>query len=280
MTLELPVNPALTSGEVFDLLSIFSPKSRLIIYVSEVKLSEKSRQKLNLNGADRIFPIDFLTNLRLNQVGNLIKEKVLDYKKKILDVCKELNLSCKVLNDQIKLTEIQCDLVYPVSSSDRLFRALTSYSNNFVAELTTSLFSDDLEIEDGIRNLKNRVKDYFTNSRIEEFTGLSRQNRLACFDLARYIEDKLEKFPDALHFLRTSQVFPVFRHIFSGSLSFNPSSLFAKTGTLSGVSSIAGFYIEPDGKRTTFCIIQNCDNQLVDLKSEEVRILNANLSAK
>ncbi len=171
---------------------------------------------------------------------------------------------------------------------------LNHFSNNFIGEQLLFLLGDSADVGEvaalpgrfrrslGLRRLAEQItllgymKDQFV---LADGSGLSHQNRLTArmlTDIFHYIEHDEAIRPEFEDSLSVA-----FR---SGTLKkreFEPSDLTlrAKTGTLDGVSALAGFLINRQGRKLSFAIIQNgvaSKDKAVQVEDQIVKALYEN----
>ncbi|MCS6961675.1 MAG: hypothetical protein NZT61_04130 [Deltaproteobacteria bacterium] len=293
-TLILPLDPSMSSGDLLSLLKIFKPSSKVKVLMPQLRLSPERKRKLNLGIEKPFYPLDFLVSYNLLTADTLIVQKeTLGNPDHVLDkICRDLSIVCDFQSVEGNLSEANQPLRangtigtvadknncvdYPVTTFDKTLRAIGSYSNNFATEISLAFFSEKMSVDEGEKKLKEIVSREFPHSDIKEFTGLDRANRIACYDIVRFVKAHVERDPSSLGFLSVQKDYPVYRHI--GDIN---QTIFAKTGSLDGVSSLVGVY--PIKTRDTlsfryFCIIQNCSDCLFDLKSRERELLQKILS--
>jgi hypothetical protein len=104
--------------------------------------------------------------------------------------------------------------------------------------------------------------------------GLSRNNRASCIDFFNYLaKQKAFELP-FWHFLRLSSDYPTYKHL----KDLSAGAVYAKTGTLTGVSSLVGKAVNKNSKTVFFCVMQNSEKSIEELKKREAEILSQVLS--
>lgn len=167
----------------------------------------------------------------------------------------------------------------PLSS---IVRDLHHYSNNFIAEqILFSLGTNpagNLKRELGLRQLGGLVKDLGFAAKqyhFEDASGLDHDNRVSPRILSAVLVDMFHDKVLSAEYLAS---FPVGGR--SGTLedrvfSTNCKIIRAKTGSLDGVSSLAGYITTRSAKEYAFAIIQNGLSSQARADSFEERVVNA-----
>ncbi len=261
--LELPLDPTITSGDIYNILRIIPKRSNLRIHLPQVLVSDNQAKLLNLEKR-KFYPLDFGFELVFEN-NSLKKKPINDTVKLITQICKNLSLTCSFYYQQLQGDECTH---FPINTYDKIFRAISSYSNNFVTLISLALMTKEYNLSNAERAVIKQVAKEFPHSTIIELTGLDINNRLACSDILNYFKRNVNQFPESLNFLKVSSNYSVYKHL------QNLTDVYAKTGTLSGVSAVVGVRIRENGK-DFFCIIQNCQNCSFDLKSREKELLES-----
>ena len=159
------------------------------------------------------------------------------------------------------------------------------YSNNFIAEqLLFALGKDEGENpkysrEDGLLRLKGYIsKNIDPNSAKEVFdgAGLSHDNRVSTKSFCRVIDRLVNDFSVATEFVASLPVSGINGTLKRRDFDLPGKVIRAKTGSLNGVSSLAGILRTNFGKNLGFAIIQNRavdKTQAMELEDNLVRIL-------
>ncbi len=156
----------------------------------------------------------------------------------------------------------QATLAYMHRSSKSLpdnIRDLLEFSNNLTTNqifltLGAAVLNPPATVEKAKAVLNTCAKQQFgwTNFHIEEGSGLSRLNRVTATEM-----------------LQLLRLFESYRHL----LPTKDGIFQAKTGTLNGVSSLAGYFATPTGQHYRFVIIINDPKTSYEAKFDVARIL-------
>ena len=145
---------------------------------------------------------------------------------------------------------------YPEKSLREILRAMLEFSNNFIANqivmaLALERYGEPATLEGGMRivrsSLQERVGLNPRSFSLVEGSGLAVRNRI-----------------DLRGMLRVVDLFFPWRDLLSPYQSAHPAVL-AKTGTLTGVSTLAGFLPAPPGERRPFVIMLEQKRRTRDL---------------
>jgi len=136
---------------------------------------------------------------------------------------------------------------------------LNNYSSNFIAQqLLLALGSFSYEM--GILSLENYLNRFGLNEskfHIEDASGLSHSNRLSAHAVTRLLYEG-QKYEELRAEFENSLSVPGRNGTLkSRRISVPGATLRAKTGTLTGVSSLAGYASNRIGRKFAFTIIQN-----------------------
>ncbi len=145
-----------------------------------------------------------------------------------------------------------------------VLRDLNHYSNNFIADQLvfqlgrdeTDQFQHALGIEKMTRYLE-RLGFSRTSFAIFDGSGLSRSNRLTAMQLVSVLTDLYRDFGVAPTFTSSLSRFGLSGTLKKRRLNSGGAEVWAKTGTLNGVKTLAGYAASPAGRRFAFVVMIN-----------------------
>lgn len=151
-----------------------------------------------------------------------------------------------------------------------ILRDLNNYSNNFIAgQLLYALGrgpAGSYRLDVALANVElllQRLGIDSSSFRMVDGSGLSRENRASCQLISRVLGAIYEDFSASPEFISSLSRFGESGTLkrrqldLPAELQDRAAGVWAKTGTLDGVSSIAGYFPGRDGSRYSFCLISN-----------------------
>jgi D-alanyl-D-alanine carboxypeptidase/D-alanyl-D-alanine-endopeptidase (penicillin-binding protein 4) len=166
-----------------------------------------------------------------------------------------------------------------------VLKELNTFSNNFIAEQVVKTLGAEKvggpgSHADGLRLIADFLVAHGVNTRglvLADGSGLSRQNRFTAQAMTDFLAAMLPRFDIGPDFMSAMRVFGA-EGSFSRRLKDSPArgKIRAKTGTLSGVSNLAGYVSSADGRLFAYALFLN-NNRCGGRGADEVenRILDA-----
>jgi len=183
------------------------------------------------------------------------------------------------VGDGFKVTPVvsSAKLLFSINSKalSQIVEDMNMYSNNFIAEqllvsLDPSIKSKRREV--GLVQLNNLVRQFgCQRCRVVDASGLSHQNKISAKSLVNLLVTAWNDRDIAPEFVKSLPVGGKSGTLKSRNLNFSNWIVRAKTGTIDGVSALAG-YILGNEKKYAFVILQN--SGLLAKHSLEENIVN------
>lgn len=162
---------------------------------------------------------------------------------------------------------------------------LNKFSNNFIAEMLLRAFGQEPTAQSGLQAIRDWLPAHgidVKGVKIENASGLSRKTRISprtVVSIVRAAAIDLTIAPEFLASLGIAGVDGTLHRRFSGTPA--ETKVRAKSGSLSGVVSLAGVLRTADGEDAAFCTIFNAPSRSNwDLQKLEERLILAMLDAK
>lgn len=168
----------------------------------------------------------------------------------------------------------------------RTIEDLNHYSNNFIAEQLLYVLGEGVDgrmsRQAGLRRLSgylNHLGFPEDEYNLSDASGLSHENRISPRILTRLLKQAYSDIDIGPEFVNSLSVAEQSGTLRKRSFSLDSAVVRAKTGTIDGVSSLAGYIFTRSGKKYAFSILQNSVNSKEDaVKIEnEIAALIANL---
>lgn len=162
-----------------------------------------------------------------------------------------------------------------------IIRDLNRYSNNFTAEQLVLLLGQSkggaLSRERGLQSVANYLSGLGFKS--DEFSiidgsGLSHDNRLSARILVRVLSDLGRDTIQGAEFVGSLPYPGGIGTLRNRSFDLPTGTVRAKTGTINGVSSLAGYLISQSNRRIAFAILQNGNGSKDRATDREERFLS------
>lgn len=248
-----------TPSKIGEYAQISNPSKYPYVFINNVKTSDSTNVDIKRNPMSQDNTIKFEGTISRQTIINIPSNNIKRYFEIRLTQALEENriyLKTPFANkkknpDDIIMSTIEHDL------KSALIDILKN-SNNMVAETVFKLAGGHRYGETGSAKLGIKMFNDFCKSKnidysrinITDGSGVSKNNLLSADFISQFLfVNKNEKIMDFLPHpgegTLTQRMLPI------------KESLKAKTGTLAGVSSIAGFLTTKKGHKYTFCIIQN-----------------------
>ncbi|MFH1262082.1 MAG: D-alanyl-D-alanine carboxypeptidase/D-alanyl-D-alanine-endopeptidase [Pseudomonadota bacterium] len=162
---------------------------------------------------------------------------------------------------------------------------LNKFSNNFIAEMILRSIGDKPEPESGLRTMRDWLPAHGIPAPgvvVENGSGLSRKTRISArmiVEILRAASTDLKVAPEFLSSFGIAGIDGTLHRRFVGTPA--ESRLRAKSGSLSGVISLAGVLQIPDGIEVAFCTLFNAPSKPNwDLQKLEERLILAIFAGK
>ena len=266
----VPFIPTLKAGDLYNLFAAL-PEQTFELYVEPKAVDKIFSKKYNLENCSKIFPLDFQTKLTFSE-GKFYKQPIDCLpRENILQIARHLNKRIS-LNFGKYPGGDNCSK-FPFVNSDEIFRSIGSFSNNFITDLSLIFLDPKFSsLTDGLEAVVRQARNQ--QIILEDAVGLSRNNRASCLDFFNYLEKQKAFNLPFWHFLRLNPDYPTYKHL----KDLAASDIYAKTGTLTGVSSLVGKAVNKNSKTVFFCVIQNSEKSIEELKKREAELVAQVLS--
>ena len=266
----VPFIPTLKAGDLCNLFAAL-PEQSFELYVEPKAVDQVFSKKYNLENCSKIFPLDFQTKLSFSQ-GKFYKQPIPCLpRENIMQIARHLNKRITVNFEKYRGGG-DCNK-FPFLNSDEIFRSIGSYSNNFITDLSLIFLDPKFSsLTDGLEAVVRQARNH--QIILEDAVGLSRNNRASCIDFFNYLAKQKAFDLPFWHFLRLSSDYPTYKHL----KDLSAGAVYAKTGTLTGVSSLVGKAVNKNSKTVFFCVMQNSEKSIEELKKREAEILSQVLS--